>query len=172
MRCARCGIRVATVFPDWPGLSGTAALGLCAECMVTLRRQQATRLEWVDSAYDADRAAELAAQAGTVSPVMGPLIATVLRVGMQEPLNIVALRHALIVLLQFLASPAGRTHANCRRAAQALSQRSGWAHVPLPLGDLMRTMGGPMRGTVWDAELTTQLGATPEQLLARLRGER
>ncbi|MBX6333424.1 MAG: hypothetical protein IRY91_16370 [Gemmatimonadaceae bacterium] len=162
---------MATVFRERPGRSGTAVLGLCAECMVVLRRQPATRLEWLESAYDADRAAELAAQAGTVAPALGPLIATVLRVGVQEPLNIVALRHALIVLLEFLASPAGRTHANCRRAAQALSQRSGWAHVPLPLGDLMRTMGGPMRGTVWDAELTAQLGATPEQLLARLRAE-
>src|SRR5262245_18827388 len=50
----------------------------------------------------------------------------------ERPLDLTAIKFALIAVLEFLNSPAGRTDANCRAVDGFFSHDDGWINASLP----------------------------------------
>jgi hypothetical protein len=85
-----------------------------------------------------------------------------------------SLKDAIEGLLSFLASPVGRTNANCWAADLFFALGEGWEdvrweHVPDQLGDVLGDMAMALHDTVKSPEIAENFDSTPEQLLARVR---
>lgn len=84
------------------------------------------------------------------------------------------LQNAIEKVLVLLASPAGRTNANCWAADLFFALDEGWGevsweHVPDQLGDVLGDMAMALHDTVQSPEMAENFDSTPEQLLARVR---
>jgi hypothetical protein len=120
-------------------------------------------LERVDDAY----AREL------VSPRLALLLREVYAQVVRADADLAVLHGALDNLLSFLASPAGRTHANCVATDSffMLNDRweRHWEHLPEPYQDLLGLLGDALHDTIAAPEIAENFDNTPEQLLARLQ---
>ena len=108
------------------------------------------------------------------STELRPLLLAVYQQLQDRPTDIPGLAASLLNLLSFLASPAGRTNANCQVAGSFFLLGQGWAvegwdHVPEPLGDIIAEIGMSLHDTVSSPEIAENFDGTPEQLLVRLR---
>jgi hypothetical protein len=120
-------------------------------------------LERVDDAYARER----------VSPRLPMLLGEVYAQVVQVDTSLAALRDTLEGLLTFLASPAGRTHANCVAVDSFFMHNDrwerDWEHLPESYKDLLGLLGDALHDTVAAPEIAENFDNTPEQLLARLR---
>lgn len=105
----------------------------------------------------------------TEVPVL--LTAVYTQVG-RRPADLAALHSALRRLLTYLASPEGRTHANCWATDSFFMYVDrwdvDWEHLPEPYQDLLGDLGGALHDTVSHPEIAENFDSTPEQFLARL----
>ncbi|HKV71292.1 MAG TPA: hypothetical protein VJN62_08590 [Gemmatimonadales bacterium] len=108
-----------------------------------------------------------------MSPRLRPLLISVYDELKLHPTNLLSLRRALEELLIFLASPDGRTNANCWAADLFFALGEGWEieewTVPDEYGDILGDMSGALHDTVQSPEVAANFESTPEQLLQRLR---
>jgi hypothetical protein len=74
------------------------------------------------------------------------------------------LRSALERLLSFLASPSGRTDANCCVESWDLNLDA----LPPPLRAFLSDLGGTLHDTVYAPHIAANFESLPEQLLQRL----
>ena len=120
-------------------------------------------LEDIDDAYARER----------VAPELAPLLREVYAQVIRGDTNLPELHNALGALLSFLASPAGRTHANCVAADSFffLNDRweRDWEHLPGRYQDLLGYLGDALHDTVAAPEVAENFDNTPEQLLAQLQ---
>ena len=83
------------------------------------------------------------------------------------------LKHALLDLVEFLASPSGRTNANCVAVDSVFTYQLGdhpaLEDVPDDLGEIMFDLGGALHDTFSAPHVAENFDSTPEQLLRRLR---
>ena len=88
-----------------------------------------------------------------------------------RPLDLQAARSAMIALLEFLASPAGRTDQNCRAVDTFIMLDECWLsdHLPESYHEVIADMGGALHDTVTAPHIAENFDSTPEQLLARAR---
>ena len=86
-----------------------------------------------------------------------------------SPVNLVALKAALVSLLTHLSSPQGRTDENCCAVDIHFCLDENWPVLNLPpdFHDLLADLGGALHDTVSDPEIAKNFESTPEQLLAR-----
>jgi hypothetical protein len=86
-------------------------------------------------------------------------------------LELPALRVAIIAVLEFLASPSGRTDANCRAVDSFLMHDEAWDgdRLPQPFVDVLVDMAGALHDTVTAPDIAANFESTPEQLLNRAR---
>ena len=88
------------------------------------------------------------------------------------PTDLNALKSALGVLLSFLASPGGRTNANCWATDGFFCLQEGWEagwdHLPAGYQELLADLGGALHDTVQSPQVARNFQSTPEQLLERL----
>jgi hypothetical protein len=106
-----------------------------------------------------------------VSSELAPLLRTVYAEVQRELPNLSALAGGLRRLLEYLASPAGRTNANW--AADLFFMdidewERDWEHLPEPYRDLLGDLGGALHDTVAAPEIAQNFSSTPEQLLTQL----
>ena len=80
-------------------------------------------------------------------------------------------------VLEFLASPEGRTDANCRIVDLAImNDKEVWEHIEKVeevdhvVADVLRDMASALHDTVRAPEIAENFESTPEQLLKRLKG--
>lgn len=110
--------------------------------------------------------------AEVVSPELRPHLAAVYAEVLRNPADLVALHVALRRLLAYLASPAGRTNANCWAADSFFMHNDrwerDWEHLPAGYQDLLGDLGGALHDTVSHPEIAANFYGTPEQLLAQL----
>jgi hypothetical protein len=82
------------------------------------------------------------------------------------------LRSALERLLSFLASPSGRTDANCCVTDLFFSGVESWDlnldALPPPLRAFLSDLGGTLHDTVYAPHIAANFESLPEQLLQRL----
>jgi hypothetical protein len=108
----------------------------------------------------------------SVSPELRPLLTSVYAEVQRNPADLAALYEAIHRLLNYLASPAGRTNANCWAADSFFLHTDrwerDWEHLPEAYQDLLGDLGGAFHDTVSHPEIAENFGSTPEQLLARL----
>jgi hypothetical protein len=92
-----------------------------------------------------------------VSPRLRPLLLAVYNELKGRPANLAMLRGALEKLLVFLASPEGRTNANCWAADLFFAVGEGWDleewDVPDEYGDIIGDMSGALHDTVQSPEI-------------------
>jgi hypothetical protein len=72
-----------------------------------------------------------------------------------------------------LASPEGRSNANCSATDNFFLLREGWEtdwdHLPGSFGDILGDMGAALHDTVEAPEIARNFESTPEQLLERIQ---
>jgi hypothetical protein len=110
-----------------------------------------------------------------VSPELAPLLYAVYDELQPRPVNPRRLRSALEGLLEFLATPDGRTNANCHVADWFfMGPDASWDHSFLPrsLEVILDDIAGALHDAVSAPQVAINFASTPEQLLARLRAER
>lgn len=89
---------------------------------------------------------------------------------LSTPIDLARIEAATWAVLSFLASPAGRTDANCRAVDYFLCLGEfELPDLPNPLGDILADMAGALHDTVSSPDIAAICESTPEQLLARLR---
>jgi hypothetical protein len=107
-----------------------------------------------------------------VSSELAPLLRAVYAEVQREPANLRALARELRRLLEYLASPTGRTNANCWAADLFFMEidkwERDWEHLPESYQDLLGDLGGALHDTVSAPEIAESFSGTPEQLLAQL----
>ena len=83
----------------------------------------------------------------------------------------VALKHALMSLLEYLSSSVGRTDANCRAVDSFFMFNDLWVNKNLPdqFHDIFGDMAGALHDTVSAPEIAYNFYSTPEQLLERVK---
>jgi len=122
-----------------------------------------TIIERVDDFYARER----------VSPELAPLILEVYAQVVRTDTEVRALHKALDDLLTFLASPTGRTHANCVATDSFFMNNDrwerDWEHVSEPYRDLLGLLGDALHDTIAAPEIAENFDNTPEQLLSQLR---
>jgi hypothetical protein len=108
-----------------------------------------------------------------VSPRLEPLLLAIYRELERNSVDRGALKAVLENLLLFLASPEGRTNANCWAADLFFCLREGWTveteHVPDEFADILADMGGALHDTIHAPEIAANFYSTPEQLLERVQ---
>ena len=89
----------------------------------------------------------------------------------RTPAELPPLRAALIAVLEFLASPRGRTDANCRAVDSFLMRDETWDADRLPQAyvDILADMAGALHDTITAPDIAANFESTPEQLLERAR---
>jgi len=113
-----------------------------------------------------------------VSTALGELVPAVCDAIDRRPANVTAVKGALDALLTFLASPEGRTTANCEAVDRffSVSEEYGWDgawdHLPDQVQDVLADMAGALHDTISTPNVAENFESTPEQLLARLRAVR
>ena len=85
------------------------------------------------------------------------------------------MRRTVRAVLEFLASPEGRTDTNCRTVDLAImNDEEIWDHIEKVeavdnvVADVLRDMAGALHDTVRTPEIAENFESTPEQLLKRL----
>ena len=88
-----------------------------------------------------------------------------------RPVDSAAVKTAMIGVLEFLASPSGRTDANCRAVDFFLMRDEAWSADELPQAfvDVLADMSGALHDTVSAPGIASNFESTPEQLLERVR---
>ena len=108
-----------------------------------------------------------------VTADLGPLLLAVYDEITPKPTDVALLHAALERLLEFLASPSGRTNANCHAADSFFCFDDGWEtdwnHLPDEYSDILADMAGALHDTVSNPDVASNFDSTPEQLLVRLR---
>jgi len=89
----------------------------------------------------------------------------------RAPAELPALRAAIIAVLEFLASPAGRTDANCGAVDSFLMRDEVWDGDRLPQAyvDILADMAGALHDTITAPDIAANFESAPEQLLERAR---
>jgi len=84
-------------------------------------------------------------------------------------INLTILKIQIVALLEYLASPAGKTDANCKAVDSFFSHDDSWTEKPIPddFHDLLADMGGALHDTVSNPDIASNFDSTPEQLLTR-----
>ena len=107
-----------------------------------------------------------------VSSDLAPLLRAVYAEVQRDSPNLAALTRGLRQLLEYLASPTGRTNANCWAADLFFMENDkwerDWEHLPESYQDLLGDLGGALHDTVSAPEIAENFSSTPEQLLAQL----
>ena len=106
-----------------------------------------------------------------LSPELKALLYSVCESLEPEVPDLTCVRDTLKRLLEFLASPAGRTDANCT-AADCFMLRvwnDRWDRLPAPYHDILADIAGALHDTVSAPEIARSFESTPEQLLERVR---
>jgi hypothetical protein len=87
-----------------------------------------------------------------------------------SPKNLAKLKTSLISVLEFLASPQGRTDENCRAVDFFLMLDEEWNSEGLPdaFAEILADMSGALHDTVSAPNIAENFESTPEQLLARV----
>lgn len=102
-----------------------------------------------------------------VSHALKTLVYNVYTAAEEDPAS---LRAALDELLVFLASPGGRTDANCCAVDRFFGNFEGhWSHVPDELGKLLEALTGTLHDAIYAPHIAAHFESLPEQLLIRLR---
>lgn len=105
-----------------------------------------------------------------VSHALKTLVYNVVFEGRREDVDLPALRYALDSLLAFLASPEGRTDANCCTVDRVFSNFEGqWTTVPAEFASLLDALTGTLHDTIYASQIAAHFDSLPEQLLNRLR---
>src|SRR4029077_18085491 len=88
----------------------------------------------------------------------------------EKPLDLPAIKAALITLLEFLTSSPGRTDANCRAVDGFFFYNDSWVDAELPdsYHDVFAHMNA-LHDAFGAAHVAQNFDSTPEQLLARAR---
>jgi len=111
---------------------------------------------------------------GTASAELKPLARRLYAETLRRPVDRAVLRGIIETILTFLAGPSGNTHANCYAMSVFLDVddhwEGNWQDVPDDLFQILARMSAEMYQAVDDPEWTSNYGATPEQLLIKLRG--
>ncbi len=108
-----------------------------------------------------------------ISSELEPLARDLHEALVADPTDLDQIRAALERVLVFLASPAGRTDANCTAIDSFLCLGEfEWLDLPDALQDVLGDMAGALHDTVSSPETAANFGSTPEQLLGRLRSTR
>jgi len=111
----------------------------------------------------------------TVSTALSELGPAVCDAIDRRPGSVTAVKTALDALLTFLASPEGRTSANCEAVDSffSMSEEYGWNgvwdHLPDQIQDILADIAGALHDTIATPGVAENFESTPEQLLARLR---
>lgn len=110
---------------------------------------------------------------GRVSAELAPLIRAVYAEVVRHETDLAELHRSLKALLSFLASAAGRTHANCVATDSffMLNDRweRGWEHLADAYQDVLGLLGEALHDTIAAPEIAENFDNTPEQLLTRLQ---
>jgi hypothetical protein len=103
-------------------------------------------------------------------PALTPLVEAVRSCLTTSALDLAAIKRALIALFKFLASPVGRTDANCQAVDSFFLLDDSWLSERLPEAyhDVMAHMDA-LHDTVSAPKIAENFGSTPEQLLERAR---
>jgi hypothetical protein len=131
-------------------------------------------MERTDSFETAWRRCSGARDGEPVSSEVEALVRSVHAEVVRDPAQLPRLRNALESLLLFLASPAGRTHANCSAVDLFFTLDDAWPprtweHLPEPFADVLADIGGALHDTVKAPHIAENFSSLPEQLLARVR---
>ena len=88
-----------------------------------------------------------------------------------NPIVLPQLKSDLIALLDYLASPSGRTDENCRAVDNHFQHHDAWAKMNLPsdFRDLLADMAGILHDAVSAPSVAQNFESTPEQLLDRAK---
>jgi hypothetical protein len=107
----------------------------------------------------------------TVSPALKPLVGDVHRLLAQQVPDLLALKSALERLMSFLASPQGRTEANCWKVDMlfTLSETMNWSELPEDFAEVCDGIQHALHDTVSAPQIAKNFGCLPEQLLERIR---
>jgi hypothetical protein len=185
MLCSRCGEREASEVIyveagplDRPSRSSPEERRareeelsrLCERCLldVTVPREHRAHIQHFFDEQERMHATATAHPASeTLRSPLDALEAEAIRV----PPDVVLVRQRLEELLQYLASPEGRTLANFDATKQRLTWASDWAHLPALEREILLALSGPTMEAVWQPDLSGASDVLPEQLLARLHTE-
>ena len=105
-----------------------------------------------------------------VDPALQPLVETLNAKFKNKPLDLPAIKNAMIALLEFLSSPAGRNDANCRAVDGFFSHDKAWLDAGLPdsYHDVIAHMDA-LDDTIIAPHIARDFDSTPDQLLVRAR---
>lgn len=152
-------------------------LNVCEDCIgASVSPGMRERAEAFAAELAAARAARVRALPDEPpAPAVVLLTEAVMRASTEADVDLQALRNALAALAGFLASPAGRTHANCTMAGALLDSPEAWRRVnrnrarwqllPAAYSDVLDTFA-IVAATFADPALADGLEGTPEQLAA------
>lgn len=105
-----------------------------------------------------------------VSHDLKTLVFNVAAEGERERVDRAELREALDRLLSFLASPAGRTDANCCAVDRFFASMEGeWRDLPADLASVIDGLSGTLHDAIYAPHIAAHFESLPEQLLVRLR---
>lgn len=89
----------------------------------------------------------------------------------ESPVNLAAIKSALVELLVYLSSLEGRTSENCSTTDTFCQLHDdygfNWFHLPEEFRLILEDIGGQLHDTVEHPETATNFESTPEQLLER-----
>ena len=108
-----------------------------------------------------------------VSPALKPLLERLYEETGKRPLDLPAVKSAMLELLEFLASREGRTAANCVAVDRFLciddDWEQSWTDLPSPLRDILADMGSLLHDAITEPGIAANFESLPEQLLERTR---
>jgi hypothetical protein len=112
---------------------------------------------------------ELYHPAADVDHTLRPLLRRLHHELKRLPIDMPSLKSAILEILQFLATPAGRTDANCCAVNSFLLHNAFWddGRLPSPYLEIIVDMGGTLHDTITAPDIASNFYSTPEQLLAR-----
>lgn len=200
MICERCGRREAThhllvlhrleddeIPPPDPDLPVEfeephqptyTAPNVCAECFAAANPNHGFLRAFMREREEAVAARLREIPQEAPSPVVTELAEAVMLASTAEPASLATLKASLIALAEFLASAAGRTHANCVTVERLFDRveswrrvnrnRARWQCLPEAYQDLLGGFGG-VQMALADPYMADLMETTPEQLLAAAR---
>jgi hypothetical protein len=86
-------------------------------------------------------------------------------------IDLVTIKASVLSLLEYLASPKGRTDENCKAVDSFFGLDDSWPEKELPddFHDLLADMGSVLHDAISAPEIAENFDSTPEQLLERAR---
>ncbi|MHC4143820.1 MAG: hypothetical protein ACYSUD_03475 [Planctomycetota bacterium] len=106
-----------------------------------------------------------------VSRELRPLLACVYHLIHTSPVELHALKEALVVLMSFLWEAVNRTDANCRAVDLFFLMDDHWGvrwdNLPEDFRELLDDIGGALHDTVSSPAIAEDFASTPEQLRDR-----